>query len=230
MSEKRTENNSKFKFGLNVQTAKYINGLHNKLEAREKSLIEAALIIGSVLYKVQEKCGYGDFLKWLSENVCFKQATAYRYITLYNNQDKISDSKNLMQAYKKVDAIMKQKKEKEKAAADKRVETYKKTGKKPEGWRKNTDDKLAKKKPDNAEKKEAEKKQANEKKEPEKKEPEKKEPEKKEQKKTEQDDRQDSDFNDILMDYLNLFSNKSRKIIACNNIIKMCRKVIDDLQ
>jgi hypothetical protein len=230
MSEKRTENSTKFKFGLNVQTAKYINSLHNKLEVREKSLIEAALIIGSVLFKVQEKCGYGDFLKWLSENVCFKQATAYRYITLFNNQDKISDAKNLMQAYKKVDTIMKQKKEKEKAAADKRVETYEETGKKPEGWRKNTDDKLAKKKQerkpdDNAEKKEAEKKQVNEKKEPE-----KQVPEKKEQKKTEQDDRQDSEFNDILMDYLNLFTNNSRKIIACNNIIKMCRKVKDDLQ
>jgi len=229
MSVKKAEHNGKIKFGLNLQTAKHINYMHDRLEAREKAHIEAAVLIGSVLFAVQEKCTYGDFLKWLTGSVCFGQATAYRYIALFNNQGKISGAKNLTQAYKKVDAALKQRKEKEKTAADARVETYKKTGEKPEGWRKNTDDKLAKKKPagnaknkpdSGGKKKDDEEAQTNK----------KQEPEKKEHKKAAQDDRQDTEFNDILADYLGRFANNSRKIIACKNIIKMCRKALDELE
>jgi hypothetical protein len=225
------------KFGLDLQTAKWVNDLLQKMEVREKNLIESAINIGSVLFEVQEKCKQGDFLKWLVDNVSLSQRSAYRYITLFNFKEELSDAKNLTEAYRKIATITKPKKEKEKKAADKRVDTYKKTGEKPEGWRRGTDDELAKEKTGNSKKSEKKEKVVYDKKQEGKKEtvgkkeekPKTEEQKNEEHKNNVEDDRKDEEFTDILMNYLEQFGNNSRKIIACNNIIKMCRKIVGDL-
>jgi len=237
LNSQKTDSKCKFVLGANSVTANWINEQHKKLEIREQQLVNQATSIGAILFKVQEKCKHGTFGEWLKNNVCFSVQTAYKYISLFNYKEHISGSKNLTEAYKKVAVIMQKERQAENKKAEKRIAEYKKTGKKPEGWRQKTDDKLAAKKEES---------------------PVIKKPEKKETKNAAESvnkkqgvsvaydkrllidrikdheknapvEQLDDSFNDILMDYLGGFTNNSRKIIACQNIIKMCRKVIDNL-
>lgn len=220
----------KFTPGLNAETAKWVNDQHGKIEKDAKRIIEVAVGIGEVLYRAQEKCKHGIFLKWLEESVCFTQRSAYRYIALFNYKDQISAAKNLTQAYKLIDATAMKQKEDEEKKADKRVIVYEETGKKPEGWRRGTDDKRAKKKPVDGAKKDGAKKSPVAKRQvhdavykiiPSVKQeavPEKYEPKK------------DDSFKCILMDYLDCLPSNSSRILALNNIIKMCREIKYDLE
>ena len=214
--------------GMNPQTAEWVNKQHKKIEANSRKLVNDAISIGEVLYSVQKKCKHGSFLKWLSDNVCFTDTSAYKYIALFNFKELISNAENLTKAYKTIETVMKQEKEKEETKSKQRIAVYQETGKKPEGWRRGTDDKKAKENTVCDKKTEAKKKAAKDNKSEDTKKA--AAAEKKEFNESEQDNRNDELFNDILADYLGQFANKSRKIIACQNIIKMCRKVLDDLQ
>ena len=254
MSEKKAASVTKLRVGMNLQTAEYVNTQHNKIGLREKSLIAIAIDIGSILYAVQKKCDHGVFLKWLSENVSFCHKTAYKYIALFNFKDEVSGLENLIQAYRKIDAITKPKKEKERKVADKRVEVYNKTGKKPKGWRRGTDDKLAKEKSTGVVKKKDVKEAATKKpkgwkkntddklakekstgatKNKKTKEAITKETGSKEDQQPEKEKQggQENDiYDELVLNFIKGLPNNGSKIIACQNIIKMCRKIIFDLQ
>ena len=61
---------------------------------------------------------------------------------IFEHKSKIVTVTNLPEAYKEVAKLESAKKQTENQKAFKRVQEFKKSGVKPEGWRKNTDDKL----------------------------------------------------------------------------------------
>ena len=217
---------------LHKKTEVYIKEVNKKVEVYEKQRLEAAMHIGKLLHSVREKSKHGDFLKWAEKHITFDQRTVYRYIKLFENKERVADTKNLSEAYKILDRIAEKVKKEEIAKAEKRIDVYKKTGKKSEDWRQHTDDKLAKAKSKSADKNERKESVVYDKSEIQRKlhnldhKPVKSV---KEQDKKQDNAYDDSAFNEILMDYLEQFDNKCRKVIACQNILKMCRRFIDDI-
>ena len=221
--------------GMDKKTAEWLSARHEQIETDARKLIEIAMTIGEVLYIVQEKSEQGSFLQWLSDGVCFSQRTAYKYMALFNNKEKVSDAKNLSEAYKKIEASMTIKKEKEAEEAKERVHEYERTGKKPAGWRKNTDDSLAKRMRLKRDEEPEEEPEAvdvdiipDEK-------PSQKEAPKRDikgqpliSKKPENKPENDLFVTDDLMEYLNNQPNDSRRAMACKAIIRKCREVLDD--
>ncbi len=234
-----------------VTVAAELNRLHLGIGAKLRSSVEDAIRIGELLANVRGSpdMKHGVFLPWVKANCEFSEDTAERYRKLYAHADKIRTVRNLQEAYKKIGQIETAEKQSEAQKAKGRVAEYQKTGEKPEGWRRGTDDKLAKKEKDRlarldeakdrvrAESRErdekdsfdaaedalleeaterfvetAEKRQGF-----------------KERIKLSQAGESDS-FIDALMDYLEELDSDSRRIEACQNIIKVCRNVAAELQ
>ncbi len=237
-----------------------INELHRGIEDKLRSSVSDAIEIGRLLTEKKQQLQHGDFLPWLKGNCNFSQDTAERYRKLYTYNNKIRSVRNLQEAYRQIETIEKQEKQSETAKAWKRVNEYIKTGNKPEGWRRGTDDKLYQ---DELERQERFRKMRERQKEiDEKMERERIEREKlKDDMKKGQEDfsdflsqaaeeslknhkkRQDfkakikvsqsgeSDlFIDALMDYLEELDDDNRRIEACQNIIKVCRNYAAELQ
>jgi hypothetical protein len=130
---------------LTDEFAKELNGLHIGLQKSARLLISEALAIGGKLVNAEKICNPVELREWMDGKLDFSRRAAYRYIDLYKYQKQVKDAENLTEAYKMITDIKSEKKQiEEKKAAD-RVQEYKETGKKPEGWRKHTDDKLAEK-------------------------------------------------------------------------------------
>ena len=242
---------SEFKPGLNSQTADWVNGQHERMEKGTKLLMDIALSIGEVLTNVQMSHSE-TFAEWIDKNIKFSRPTAYRYISLFNHRDQISGAENINAAYKTIDTLEAQKKQSETAKAYERVEEYRKTGVKPEGWRRGTDDKLAKEESDRDSRVEAVKREAlakNDGKAEKEREKERRKAEtdgilnfldrsvNSEQKRSEFKEKirlsaegKKDPFLDALIDYLDGLENDSRRIEACYNIIKICKKTAADLQ
>ena len=130
--------------GLNEETAVWLNGQHREIENNERVSLETALGIGERLLKLQESHS-GNFAGWIKKNLDFSKSTAYRYISLFHNKDIIPTAGGLGEAYGILKKSQEGRKRAEKAAALERVAEYNETGKKPRGWRRGTDDKLARK-------------------------------------------------------------------------------------
>jgi len=242
----------KIAVGANLQTAKYVNKQHQNINTGMKNLVHEAVLIGKVLAEVQVKAEHGAFLEWIEENITFDQRTGYKYISLFNYQKQISGASSINEAYKMIETLEAQKKQKETASAHQRVQEYKKTGNKPEGWRRGTDDKLFKEEEARDARIEAVKKESlnNEIKRAEQKQHKEKEKEytdniisfldqsaKAQQKRSEFKEkiRLSSEgvtdpFNDAIIDYLNSLSDDNRRIEACYNIIKICKRIAVELQ
>jgi len=215
------------------KTAEWVNTQHTQLESGARLLVEMAMTIGGVLCTVQEKNEQGAFLQWLGSSVSFSQKTAYRYMALYNNKDKVSDAKNLTDAYKKIEASMSLKKAKEQEEAEERVTEYNTTGKKPDGWRRGADDRLAKRM---TAQNENESEEDNEDEDPEIIDvtPPKKANPKDDTKRSsllakKTEDKPENDpFMDDLLDYLSEQPNDNRRVRACKAVIRKCQEILDD--
>ena len=127
---------------LTVNSISELNILHKNIESKLKSTVQDAIMAGEILIKVKDDLPHGEFLPWIEKNCIFKQATAYNYMGLYQYKSKIITVVNLPEAYKQVKQLESAKKQTDNQKAFKRVQEFKKTGKKPDGWRKNTDDKI----------------------------------------------------------------------------------------
>lgn len=241
---------------VSIETAATeVKRLHEGIESKMRSSVEDAIRIGEILSQVREKKGHGDFLPWVS-TLSFSNKTAYRYISLYEYKSKIVTMTNLQEAYKQVATLEAQEKQSEEKKAWARVKEYKKTGVKPEGWRRGTDDKLFKEEIERDirihEAGEAAKKWQKE----------REEREARAQKsRAERDSILDEGFgfinsflekekgklafiqkiglsgnnashafNDALITYLETLKSDSEKIEACHNIIKICKGVVSELQ
>ena len=133
-----------FSIGPNKETAEWVNNQHNRMERGTRLLVDIASAIGEVLSKVRGNAPTGAFPEWLEKQIACPKRTADRYISLFNYKNEISGTGSLSEAYKLIETIEAQKKQTETQKAYQRVAEYRKTGKKPEGWRQHTDDKLAK--------------------------------------------------------------------------------------
>jgi len=221
----------------NDKTAEWVNAQHAQLESGARSLVDMAMALGEVLCIVREKNEEGGFLQWLGNSIHIKKTTVYRYMALYNNKEKVSDAKNLTDAYKKIEASMTLKKAQEQEEAEARVAEYNKTGKKPKGWRQHTDDRLAKRMA--AQKEEEPGEDGDEAENEEDDEavdvtpPQKGSP-KNDAKRTpllakKAEDKPENDpFMEDLLDYLSGQPNDSRRARACKAVIRKCQDILDD--
>jgi len=232
-----------------------LNRLHQSIEGKLKSTVEDAIRAGEILSKVKAKIGHGDFLPWLKANCSFGSTTADRYRKLYEYSSKIPTVGNLQEAYQQIETIERQEKQTEEQKAQQRVKEYLTTGVKPEGWRRGTDDKLAKEEQDRHARIESQKERMRQEEERRKAEKQKRE-EYKEQEKVENDflnqaaqavmekaqkrntfkerirvsDSGEDGFVDAFMDYLESLQDDNRRIEACYNVIKVAKGIAVDLQ
>jgi hypothetical protein len=236
-----------------VTAGEELNRLHAGIESKMRSTVQDAIRAGEILDRIKNQLKHGDFLPWIKSNCCFGQATAYKYLGVFNYQSKIISSVNLQEAYKQVETLEAQARSSQEQQARLRIAEFTKTGQKPEGWRRGTDDKLAQEEIERDKRIKAEQERI------------KLESAKKEQ--TAQESKQEYDrlfndamkyvenattsitkrmafkerirlshegvndsFIDALMDYLDELDDDSRRIEACYNIIKVCKGIANDLQ
>ena len=121
-----------------------INTLHSNIEGKLKSTVQDAINLGELLTNVKKELPHGTFLNWINDNCNFTDRTSENYMKLYRYKSKIEILSNLPEAYKQIQYLEQEKKRTETQKAFKRVQKFKSSGIKPEGWRKNTDDKLYK--------------------------------------------------------------------------------------
>jgi type VI protein secretion system component VasK len=245
----------KGEIGPNEATADWLNNQYQRIERGTRLLLDTALGMGEVLAglaKVQVR----TFADWLQSNTNIPRSTAYQYISLYNYRNQIAAAGNLQEAYRQIETLEAQKKQTEAQKARQRVEEYKKTGAKPEGWRRGTDDKMAKEDQERekrindhfeeVKRRVAERQQEQQRAEAEREQTErdiellsrhfakeaeavKKRAEFKEKIRLSADGMKDP-FQDAVLDYLEGLENDSRRIEACYNIIKICKRIAVELQ
>jgi len=241
---------------------KELRRLHALIEVNSKALIKYAIEAGEILYKTKIEFT-GNFDEWVDKETNFRHTTASRYIGAYLYQNQIADADNLSKAYKMIETLEAQKKQKETASAYQRVAEYRKTGVKPENWRRGTDDKIAKEEVERDTRIEKVKQETlNREKERQDKEYEQEEKKRyreqqQEQYKKETDDliqsleqsakelqkridfkekiRLSADgmkdpFQDAIIDYLDSLNDDNRRIEVCYNIIKICKRIANELQ
>ena len=233
-----------------------INYLQNGIEQKAKSCVQDAQRIGQLLKEVKnslENSNSFKFPEWVRQNFNFTLQTAYNYMDLFQYRSKIVGSSSFTEAYKQIDEIKQIEQKTENEKARERVEVAYKTGKKPEGWRQHTDDKLLQEKKESIERQKAYeenlRRQAEE--------INRQEAERK-QRQAEQDavlkhtqkiisdvleqavkieswkdklhlSGNNSDIENLIISYLNGLENDTRRIECCHNIIKVCKKIVSDL-
>jgi len=241
-------------FGIFPNEAKEIKALHSIFILEYQGMVIKGIQIGKKLAEVKKKF-IGDFSKWVESELKMPHSTAWRYLDLYEYQEQIKDSKSVTEAHDKIKAIETQKRQTETQKAHFRIAEYRRTGKKPEGWRQHTDDKLLKEESDRdarIEKVFAEKAKESEKKKTEQLEWERKSDER-EKKNAElkkyldestkvidkriafmdkiriSSEGKTEPFLDAIMDYLDSLTDDNRRIEACYNIIKICKRIANEL-
>jgi len=228
----------------------------SELNQSLKMSVQKAIKIGELLTEQKEFIGHGNFLSWLEDNLDISQPTAWRYVKLYEHNDKIFKLNNLQEAYVQIETIERQ--EKMSAEEKKRlmIAEFRKTGKKPEGWDRSLDYAIQKEKEEKAKcearaqatiaqmrKDEEDYRKRKQERESEnlfideavKMATEKvfgklKERNSWKDKIRLSDSGKDNSFNDAIIDYLETLPDDNRRIEACNNIIKICRNISVDLQ
>jgi hypothetical protein len=245
----------KGEIGLNKATAEWLNGQHQRMERGTRLLLDVALSMGEVFAGLAN-FSREKFADWLKNNTNISQPTAYRYMSLYNYRTQIASAGNLQEAYKQIETLEAQKRQSETQKANSRVAEYRKTGVKPEGWRRGTDDKLAKEDQERdkrindhfeeVKRRESERQQKQQRAETERdqtaqdiellsrhfaneEETIKKRTEFKEKIRLSADGMKDP-FQDAILDYLEGLEDDNRRIEACYNIIKVCKRIAVELQ
>jgi len=222
----------------------------SKLHQTLKMSVQQAIRIGQLLTEQKEFMGYGDFLPWLEKNFNMGQRTAYNYMNLFEHQCKIATVANLQEAYKQIETIEAQEKQSKQECDRNMIAQYRKTGIKPPGWSRSLDN-IIKKDAENIRRqeerieKEAQEREENKER---RKESSKGIPTEALEKATADilaktkerntwkekirlsDGGKESAFLDAIIDYLETLPSDSRRIEACNNIIKICRNISINLQ
>jgi hypothetical protein len=231
-----------------TNNTKVLNDLHQQIEGKLRSTVQDAIRAGELLTQTKDDLPHGEFLPWISKNCVFSQDTAERYRKLYNHADKIRTMRNLHDAYKQVKQLESAEKHTERQKSYQRVGQYKKTGIKPDGWKRGTDDTLVKEDQDRDERIRRFKERVEADKQA-------KESKKKDYKQDSKDfneaiskltsrveeretfkeqirissEGKDSPFVDALIDYLQGLDDDNRRLEACHNIIKVAKSIAKEL-
>ena len=233
---------------LMVSNTKELNDLHQQIEGKLRSTVQDAIRAGELLTQAKDDLPHGAFLPWIGKNCIFGDKTAERYMKVFEHKGKIVTVSNLPEAYRQVKQIESVKKQTENQKAFKRVQEYAKSGIKPEGWRKNTDDKLYQEEQDRDERirrfkeRVEEDKQTKESKEKDYKQDSEHFNEALSKLTTRVEEREtfkenirissegkDSPFVDALIDYLQGLDDDNRRLEACYNIIKVAKSIAKEL-
>ena len=233
-----------------------INYLQDGITQKAKSCVQDAQRIGQLLTQVQNELQISNswkFVDWVKHNFKFSVATAYNYMDLFKYRMKIESSSSFSDAYKQIEEIKQIEQKTENEKAKERVEVAYKTGSKPEGWRRGTDDKLLQEKKEAVERQKAydenlkiQAERINR---------------EEEQRKQERENQQriidnaqkimsetiekavkienwknklhlsgnNEDIENMILVYLDDLENDSRRIECCHNIIKVCKQIVSDL-
>ena len=233
---------------LMVSNVKVLNDLHQQIEGKLRSTVQDAIRAGELLTQAKDDLPHGAFLPWIDKNCMFGDKTAERYMKVFEHKGKIVTVSNLPEAYRQVKQIESVKKQTENQKAFKRVQEYVKSGIKPEGWRKNTDDRLYQEEKDRderikrfKERVEADK-QAKESKKKDYKQDSKhfneaisKLTSRVEERETFKEqirissEGKENPFIDALIDYLQGLDDDNRRLEACHNIIKVAKSIAKEL-
>ncbi len=219
-----------------------INTLHFNIEGKLKSTVQDAIKLGELLTNVKQELPHGTFLNWINDNCNFSDRNAERYMKLHNYKSKIDIVSNLPEAYKQIQYLEQEKKRTESQKAFKRVQKFKSTGIKPEGWRRMTDDKLYKEEIERDKRIEENRKRINKIDNENKSsinmfddllnnviEKSKKVNSFKNSIKLSFEGKNDS-FIDALIDYLDGLNDDNRRIEVCYNVIKVAKNIAKELQ
>ena len=134
-----------FQIGANTETAKWINEQNRCGIRAEADAIYRAYSIGRMLLDVKNTVPENTFVQWLQDNVEVSQRHAYNYMAIAKFPDKVSGEVSLNKAVEKIGAYQKELRQIEYKQSADRVAEYEKTGVKPDGYLKNTDERRAKK-------------------------------------------------------------------------------------
>ena len=231
-----------------TNNTKELNDLHQQIEGKLRSTVQDAIRAGELLTQAKDNHPHGELGQWIENNCIFSSKTAYRYMGIFEHKSKIVTMTNLPAAYKEVAKLDSAKKQTENQKAFKRVQEYARSGVKPEGWRKNTDDKLYQEEKDRDERirrfnerVEADK-QAKESKKKDYKQDSKhfneaisKLTSRVEERETFKEsirissEGKDNPFIDALIDYLQGLDDDNRRLEACHNIIKVAKSIAKEL-
>lgn len=234
------------------QAKQEIIKLHNSILESMRRAVPDAIRIGQILIEQKERLDFGQFTTWLG-TLPFGNDTSHKYMRLAQYSCKLTKCVNLQEAYKQIESFEAAEKRKEQERKENLIRQYIKTGEKPDGWDRSLDYEY--KKRIDAEAFQQRKKEAFEKQQAEyKKRWGKKQDEKSDinfdslkqaadifiehsQKRTDfknkirlSDIGKDDPFVDAILDYLAELENDTRRIEACNNIIKVCRNICIGLQ
>jgi hypothetical protein len=231
---------------------------HNAIYKNSLDSLHRAIEIGKLLTEQKEELPHGEFLPWLKENMPFSDETARKYMKLfqYSDTDKIQSAWNLQEAYRQIESIEAQERQTERQKARQRVQEYRRTGVKPEGWKRGTDDKLLQEEEERDRRIEEAKEQA------------RAAEERRKQERHEREQRRQSwdkvddfiqeavenvsqkyqerqtfkekirvshegvsnQFVDALMDYLEELEDDNRRIQFCYDVIKVCKNIAVEIQ
>ena len=229
---------------MNELTINEINRLHKDIINALSGTVINAIKIGDILNNIKTKTEHGDFLFWIKDNCEFSERTAYNYMKISEYKQNCTACANLQEAYKQIESIEAIQKRRESERKQELIKERIKTGIKPEGWDRSLDYEYKKRidfggyakiKDDLEFKKPKEKIKENtdfnvleqatdlflQK--------HNKISEFKDKIRLSDMGKQDP-FVDAIMDYLSELENDTRRIEACNNIIKVCKTISIDLQ
>lgn len=239
---------------VNIDTAgAELNRLHSEIEDKLRSTVQDAIRAGEILTQIKGRLRHGDFLPWIKANCHFSERTARNYIGIYDYRSKTATLADLQTAYAQVETLEAQARKSEEEQARHRVGVFLKSGQKPEGWRRGTDDKLAQEIRDREERIKKFQEEIKEKTD--------ERIRQSEERATRADldmdalfrlaeegtkhiakrqafkenirishEGKDDPFVDAIMDYLESLDDDNRRVEACYNIIKVCKRISLDIQ
>jgi hypothetical protein len=215
--------------------------LHNGIMDSMRRAVPDAISIGQIIAEQKGKLGHGQFLPWV-KTLPFAERTAYNYLSFCKYQDKLANVANLQEAYKQIESFEAAEKRAEEERKQKLIFERIKTGIKPEGWDRSLDYEYNKRKEFGGYAKIKENIETPK--------PKSETSERADflRKATDMfiehsqkrstfkdkirlsDNGKNEPFIDAIMDYLDELENDTRRIEACNNIIKVCRNICVQLQ
>jgi hypothetical protein len=227
------------------------------LNSALKMSVQKAIRIGELLTEQKEIVGHGLFLSWLKDNIDISERSAQMYMKLFSYKDKTAEIADLQSAYRQIETIEAQAKKSKEERDRQLISEYRRTGTKPPGWDRSLDYRIQKDKEAESKQNERIEKEKKEREQRAKEYKDKQESfnqpssniltdafqtvadafiEKTNKRNAWKEkirlsaDGKESAFMDAIIDYMETLESDTRRIEACNNIIKICRNISVELQ